>query len=404
MKKLKDLNFKGKRVLVRADFNVPLSPKGDILDDFRIKATLPTIEYLIKEKAKVILMSHLDDPKGQVVESLRLTPIKDKLKEYLNLPVFKTRDCLGREVKDLIEKMKPGEILLLENLRFHQEEEENEENFSRELSRLADSYINDAFGACHRKHASIVGVPEYLPSAMGFLLEKEIKVLSQISEKPVHPLVAIIGGAKISTKIKVIEQFLKKADHLLLGGQIANTVLEAKGIIVKEELIDPEILEKIKKIELTNPKLHLPIDGIISLKDLKTGLEEKYLRKGSLGTVKKEEGVYDIGPETIKIFSDIIKEAKTIVWNGPLGLYEEAQFEKGTKLITQAILKNRSAFKVVGGGDTDAFLTKYNLKDKFNHVSSGGGAMLDFLAGETLPGIAALEKSEPRSVKLSGKL
>ena len=394
MKTLKDFNFKGKRVLVRCDFNVPLDDKGNILDDFRIRETIPTIEYLIKKGAKIILISHLERPGGRVVESLRLTPVQNKLMEYLDLSITKAADCIGKEVEDWISQMQPGEILLLENLRFHNGEEANEENFAKELAKLADIYINDAFGACHRNHASIVLLPKYLPSGAGLLLEKEIKVLSKILKRPWRPLVAIIGGIKISTKIKVIEKFLEKADHLILGGQIANSILEGKGLhsptAFLPEGLAPELIKKIEEINLTNPKLHLPVDGVISLADLKAGLQENYLRKGAIGQVRKEEMVYDIGPETIKFFSQIIKEAKMILWSGPLGMYEEKKFEVGTKEIAENIIRNYSAFKIAGGGDTVSAIAKFGLIDKFDHISTGGGAMLEFLAGKKLPGIEAL--------------
>lgn len=391
MKTLKDFNFKNKRVLVRCDFNVPLDEKRAILDDFRIIESIPTIEYLRKKGAKIILMSHLGRPKGKVVESLRLTPVQKRLMEYLNLSVIKVPDCIGKETKEKIEAMSSGEILLLENLRFHKEEEEGEENFAKELSKLGDIYINDAFGACHRNHASIVGIPKYLPSGAGLLLEKEIKILSRVIDRPLRPLIAIIGGVKIATKIKVIEKFLKMADHLLLGGEIANAVLETKGIIVGKPLPEPEVIKKIEKIDLTDPKLHLPIDGIISLADIKTGLKEGYFRKGALGQIRKEEKAYDIGPETIKIFSEIIKNAKMIIFSGPLGMYENEKFEKGTREIANIITRNYSAFKITGGGDTISALNKFDLIDKFDHVSTGGGAMLEFLAEEKLPGIEVLK-------------
>lgn len=386
MKTLKDFNFKNKKVLLRCDFNVPLSKDGLILDDFRIKQTIPTIEYLIKQGAKVILMSHLGDPNGKIVEGLRLTPIQEKLMEYLDLSIVKANDCLGKDVEEWTNQMKEGEILLLENLRFHKEEEENDENFAKELAKLADIYINDAFGVCHRAHASIVGIPKYLPAGAGLLLEKEIKTLTNVLEKPWRPLVAIIGGVKISTKIKTIEQFLEIADHLLIGGEIANTILNGKGILIGRPLPEKEILEKIDKIDLTNSKIHLPVDGIIALKDK----GEDFIREGAIGTAKKEEGVFDIGPETIKIFKKIIEEAKMIVWNGPLGFFEDKKFEKGTREIADEIARNHNAFKIVGGGETIEAVAKFGLFDKFDHVSTGGGAMLEFLAGEKLPGIAAL--------------
>lgn len=403
MKTLKDFNFKNKRVLVRCDFNVPFDEKGRIGDDFRIKQSLPTIEYLKKKGAKIILISHLGRPKGKE-KKYSLKPVSLRLEELLELKVHRAHnglsalvkfldDCLGEKVKEEIENMKAGEVFLLENLRFYEEEEQNKENFAKALSELADIYINDGFGACHRAHASVAGIPKYLPSGAGFLLEKEVKILSKVLENPWRPLIMVIGGVKISTKIKVIENFLKTADHLLLGGEIANAVLELKGILIGKGLPESsEVMRKIEKINLTNPRLHLPIDGVISLADVERGLEEGYIRQSAPGIVKREEGFYDIGPETIKIFSEIIKEAKMIIWSGPLGMYEKEQFEKGTKEIAKTIARNYSAFKIVGGGDLISALNKFNLLDKFDHVSTGGGAMLEFLSGEKLPGIEALSK------------
>ncbi len=388
MKTLKDFNFKNKQVLIRCDFNVPLDKEGNILDDFRIKQTIPTLKYLIEKGAKIILISHLGDPGGKVVESLRLTPVQNRLMKYLGLPVTKTRDCLGKEVENFISQLQPGQILLLENLRFHQEEKEGNLNFARELAKLGDIFINEAFSACHRAHASIVGIPKYLPSGIGFLLEKEIEVLSQVLKKPQPPLVAIIGGIKIEIKLKLIEQLLKMVDHLLLGSKLAETILISKGILIGRPFPEKkEVLEKIKKIDLTSPKLHLPIDGQIGL----AKLEEKYQRVGNIGSLKKEEEVFDIGPETIKIFRQIIKSGKTIIWSGPLGMFERKPFDQGTKEIADAIVRNYSAFKIAGGGETVEFINKLDLVERFDHLSTGGGAMLEFLAGEKLPGIEVLK-------------
>jgi len=388
MKTLKDFNFKNKQVLIRCDFNVPLDKEGNILDDFRIKQTIPTLKYLIEKGAKNNFNQPFGDPGGKVVESLRLTPVQNRLMKYLGLPVTKTRDCLGKEVENFISQLQPGQILLLENLRFHQEEKEGNLNFARELAKLGDIFINEAFSACHRAHASIVGIPKYLPSGIGFLLEKEIEVLSQVLKKPQPPLVAIIGGIKIEIKLKLIEQLLKMVDHLLLGSKLAETILISKGILIGRPFPEKkEVLEKIKKIDLTSPKLHLPIDGQIGL----AKLEEKYQRVGNIGSLKKEEEVFDIGPETIKIFRQIIKSGKTIIWSGPLGMFERKPFDQGTKEIADAIVRNYSAFKIAGGGETVEFINKLDLVERFDHLSTGGGAMLEFLAGEKLPGIEVLK-------------
>ena len=346
MRTLKDFNLKGKRVLVRCDFNVPLGEKGEILDDFKIKKTIPTIEYLIEKGAKLILMSHLDDPGGKVVESLRLTPIQEKLMEYLDLSVTKAPDCVGEEIERWTGSMQPGEVLLLENLRFHKGEEENDEDFTKELIKFGDIYVDDAFGACHRAHASIVGIPKYLPSAAGLLLETEVKTLTNLMETSTKPLVAIIGGVKVETKTKLIDKISEIADFVLIGGLIARELRE-------------------KNLKLKYPqKIVEPIDEI--------------------------EGK-DIGPETIRLFKEKISQAKTVFWNGPLGKIKEEKFSRGTEEIAKAIIKS-GAFSVAGGGETVEFVNKIGLGEKFNHLSTGGGAMLDFIADGKLIGIAALEK------------
>ena len=341
MKKITDFNFGGKRVLVRCDFNVPLSPEGKISDDFRIKKTLPTIKYLIKKKAKVILISHLGRPKGRQ-EKYSLKPVAKKLERLLKKKVKFLPDYVGPEVEKEIEKMKEKDIILLENLRFHKEGEGNDENFARKLSKLGDIFINDAFSASHRAHASIVGIPKFLISGAGFLLEKEVKVLSQIIENPKRPLVVIIGGSKAKDKARVIDKFLEIADWILIGN-----------------LIFKEIKEKIKGIE----KIASPF------------LDEKAL---------------DLDKKTIENFKEKISLAKTIFWSGPLGKIEEKKYQKGTREITKSIIEGK-AFSVVGGGDTIEFLNKIGILERFNYVSVGGGAMLKFLAGEKLPGIEALK-------------
>jgi len=393
MKNIKDFNFKNKNVLVRCDFNVPLSENGEVVEDFRIKATLPTIDYLIKKGAKVILISHLGDPKEaknkeEMIKKFSLKPVAERLEKLLKIKIKFLPDCLGPAVEKEVNQLKEGEVVLLENLRFYDEEKKNDENFVKNLAKMADVYINDAFSVCHRPHASVVGLPKYLPSAAGFLLEKEVKILTKVLEKPWRPLIVIIGGAKVATKIAVIEQFLKNADHLLMGGDTANSILVGKGICLGNLFFDnKEVVERIEKIDLTLPKIHLPIDGVIALASRK----ENYFRKGAIGSVKKEEKVFDIGPETIKIFSKIIKEGKMIFWSGPLGMFEEKEFENGTKEIAQVITRNHLAFKIVGGGDTILAVNKFGLLDKFDHVSTGGGAMLEFLSGKSLPGLVALK-------------
>ncbi len=384
---LKEFNFKNKRVLLRCDFNVPLDDQGNILDDFRVRQALPTIQYLIGEGAKVILMGHLGDPGGKEVDGLKLDPIRDRLAECLGLSVLKAADCLGAQVEKQIFEMKEGEVLLLENLRFHEGEEKGDEDFAEKLAKLGDVYVNDAFSVSHRPHASIVGVPKFLPSFAGFLLEKEICFLSRVLENPVRPVVVLVGGAKIENKISVIKSFLQKADHLLLGGKIANSVLGVKGIWLDGKGLTQETIRMIKEVPLTSIKLHLPVDALVSLND--SG--RPYIKESALAEIKENELLLDIGPETINIFSKIIQEAKTIIWVGPFGFFENPLFEKGTKEIARAIVNNKEAFKVVGGGETLEFINKIGMSDKFDHVSTGGGAMLEFLSGKVLPGIAALK-------------
>lgn len=343
MKTLKEFNVKDKRVLVRCDFNVPLSERGEILDDFRIKQTVPTIEYLIKKGAKVILMSHLGRPEGKVKENLRLNPVQTRLMEYLDVSITKAPDCLGPEIEKWTYEMQPGEVLLLENLRFHKEEKENHKGFAKELSKLGDIYINNAFAVSHRSHASIVGIVKYLPSGAGFLLEKEVKVLSRIIKNPDRPLIVIVGGSKVEDKAKAAKRFSEIADFLLVGNLVA---------------------QEMRKRKIKNPgKIFFPVDS------------------------KKD---FDIGEKTIEIFKEKIFQAKSIFMVGPLGKIEENKYQQGTEEIAQAIIKS-GAFSVVGGGETVEFITRIGLTEKFSHVSTGGGAMLAFLSGEKLPGLEALK-------------
>lgn len=339
MKTLKDTDVKNKRALVRCDFNTPLDDQGNILDDFDIERTIPTIEYLVQKEARVILMSHLDKPDGKIVEELRLTPVQARLFEYLDFSIARAPDCLGKNILQMTKDMMPGEILLLENLRFHRGEEENDDNFANDLASLGDIFINEAFGVCHRNHASIVKITEYLPSFAGPLLERELEVLTTISQVPKKPFVAIFGGVKAATKIPAIKKLLDIADFVLIGGKLG------------------------EEIKFSDPKMILPEDY-------------------------KENGL-DIGRKTIKKFKRIIKRAKMIVWNGPMGYFEKKDFEEGTREIARSIAAADS-FKVSGGGETTLAISKYNLRDKFDFISVGGGAMLSFLSGDKLPGLKAL--------------
>jgi len=386
MKFLRDAKVYNKRVLARVDFNVPLNEKGEIIDDFRIRSTLPMIKWLLKNGAKVILMSHLGSPKGERLENLKIDAVQQRLTEYLDLSVVKAPDCVGKEIEDWTREMGSGEILLLENLRFHKEEEENDLKFAKKLAGLGDIYVNDAFGTSHRAHASIVGVPKFLPSFAGLLLEKEIKALNKLLKNSQRPLVAVIGGAKVSTKLKLFKELLNFADHLLLGGVLANTILKAQGLTVGKSVVEENMVAEAKKLILTGTNFHLPVDVVVS--DDISG-KGKIKVKGP-ASVEDEELILDIGPDTLSLFGEIIKKAKVVFWNGPMGFYEQEEFAQGTinlaKIITQS-----GAYSIIGGGDVLSILDKLGLAEKINHISTGGGAMLAYIAGEKLPGIEALK-------------
>ncbi len=390
---ISDLEIEGKKILIRCDFNVPLDDKGRIVDDTRIQAALPTIRYALGRECAVILMSHLGRPKGKVDPKLSLKPVAERLGELLNLEVLMASDCVGPEVEKMAGELKGGEVLLLENLRFHSGEETNDETFAKQLASLADLFIQDAFGTVHRAHASTSGVPKHLPSGAGFLLQKEIKYLKQALEEPERPFLAILGGAKISTKIGVIKNLLPKVDSLILGGAMAYTFLRAENIetgnsMVEEDKIDTagEILKQASKKKVT---VLLPIDHIIAnkvSKDAKSKeISEVTIPKGWIGV--------DIGSFSIKRFCSAVKSAKTILWNGPMGIFEIDKFSKGTRAIAEAIAEatKKGSISIVGGGDSVAAVTKTGLEEKVSHISTGGGAALEFLEGKELPGIVALK-------------
>ena len=392
MRLLKDADIKNKRVLVRADFNVALDASGRVLDDFRLRATLPTIQYLKEQGAEIILMAHLGRPQDTdkseaISDKFSLRPIAEKLSELLGQEVRLAPDCVGKETALMADQMKPGEILLLENLRWHGEEEKNDIEFAGQLALLGDIYVNDAFGVSHRAHASVAAITGCLPSCVGFLLAKEVVNLTRVRDNPDHPLVAVIGGAKISTKIKLIQSFLNKAEDVILGGALANTMLHAKGIAIGRSFVETEILPELKNLELTNTKIHLPVDAVLCENKEGTGA----FRVGAVGSTGEQELILDIGPDSQKLFASIIARAKMVVWNGPMGLFETKSFDGGTIAVAQAVI-NSGAYSIVGGGETVAFLAKLGFIDKFSFVSTGGGAMMEFLSGEALPGIVALEK------------
>jgi len=387
MKFLSDFSFEDKKTLVRADLNTPLGDDGkvDEKEDWRLEASLPTIKYLLEQKAKIILLAHLGRPGGKIVEGLRLDPVAQQLESLLGQKVTKLNNCLGQEVKEKVNNLKKGEVVLLENLRFYSEEKKNDPDFVKQLAELGEIYVNDAFGTSHRSHASIIGLSQYLPHCAGLLLEKEIKILSETLDNPKRPLVVVIGGAKVSTKIKVIESFLEKADELILGGVLANTALKAKGLDVGKSLVEEDMIEEVKKFNLAGNKVHLLTDAVVSA-DVSGKLESRVV---SIDKVGQKELILDIGPETAESFKKIISQAGTIIWNGPMGLFEVDKFRSGSEEIAQTIIQS-SGFSLVGGGDTITLLEEMNLLNEIDHVSSGGGAMLNFLAGKKLPGIEAL--------------
>lgn len=385
---IKDVDLKEKSVLIRVDFNVPLDDNLNITDDIRIRAALPTIKYALKQEAKkVILASHLGRPDGKVVDKLRLNPVAKRLEELLGAPVRKLDDCIGDGIKSQIAAAKER-LILLENLRFHPEEEANDSNFAKELSSLADIFVNDAFGTAHRAHASTEGVTHYLKSVAGFLLEKEIKYLGDCLESPGKPFIAILGGSKVSDKIGVIENLLNKVDGILIGGGMAYTFLKAQGKPIGNSKLENDKIDIAKSIlNKSNEKrinIILPVDNVVC---------DKIDANASVKTVGENIpdgwiGV-DIGPKTVENFKRELKTAKTIVWNGPLGIFEMEKFAKGTKVIAEFIA-GLKAISIIGGGDTAAAIAKFGLSDKMTHISTGGGASLEFMEGKALPGIAAL--------------
>lgn len=389
-KTVRDLDVAGKKVLVRVDFNVPLNDKGEITDDTRITASLPTIQYLLEQKAAVILMAHLGRPKGQVKLELSLAPVAKHLGKLLGKKILFAPDCVGEAAQAAASKLKPGHILLLENLRFHKEEEKNDMEFAEKLASLADLYVNDGFGVSHRAHASVEGVTHFLPAAAGFLLEKEIQYVGQAVTNPLHPFVAIIGGAKVSDKIGVISNLLDKVDTLLIGGGMANTFLAAQGYkmgksLVEEDKLDlaKELLAKAKKNKVN---MLLPTDLVMAAAFAPDA--EHVTEK-----VKNLNQAYmalDIGAETSKAYAEALADAKMIVWNGPMGVFEMDAFCNGTEDVAKAVAKSR-ATSIVGGGDSVAAIEKLGLAKRITHISTGGGASLEYLEGKVLPGVAALD-------------
>ena len=388
---VKDIEVRGKRVLVRVDFNVPIDQKGQMTDDTRLVKTLPTIQYLMKQGARTILISHLGRPKGKKNSQLSLKPAAARLSKLLKQPVKFVDDCVGTEAKTESNKLKNGEVALLENLRFHPEEEENNSEFSKSLASLAEIYVNDAFGAAHRAHASTVGVTQFLPSVSGLLLAKEIEYFDRILRNPEQPFVAILGGAKVVDKIKVIETLMAKVDYLLIGGAMAYTFLKARGHKIGSSKFDFEGFEMAKKIlekaKERKVQFILPVDHVVAetvTEGARTNIADSDIPEGWIGV--------DIGPKTIEHCQTVIKKAKTVVWNGPLGVFEIKAFAEGTRQIAECLAGLKNATTVIGGGETAQAGMELKLEDKFSHVSTGGGASLEYLEGKILPGIEALTK------------
>lgn len=382
-KTIKDIDVKNKTVLVRVDFNVPIE-NGKILDDFKIKKSLETINYLIKNNAKVVLMSHLGKPKGKIVEELRLDPIALKLSEMLGKNVEKLNDCIGQEVDDKVKQAKFGDIILLENVRFYSEEEKCDLEFAKKLASLAEIFCVDGFGSVHRSHASVTGIAKFLPAVAGLLLEKEVDVLTEVLEKPDHPYLVILGGAKISTKLNLINKLAKQADKLLVAGALANTIFLANGVNVGSSIVEKDQISQIKETVLKNNNVDIPIDVIVGGNN-GDGTRTVDIGKG----ISKDEFIYDIGPKTIDLFKRKIDKARLVVWNGPMGKFENEKYATGTENIAKELVKVKKA--VVGGGETSMAIRKLGLEDKIYFLSTGGGAMLEFLENKPMPGIECLE-------------
>jgi phosphoglycerate kinase len=388
-KSIKDIELKGKRVFCRVDFNVPMQD-GKISDDTRIKAALPTISYLTEQGAKVILASHLGRPKGQVVEELRLAPVAERLSELSGKDVQKAEEAYGETVQSIIGNMQNGEILLLENVRFYPGEEKNDQELAKSFAALADVYVNDAFGAAHRAHASTEGIAHHLPAVAGLLMEKELSVLGKALSNPERPFTAIIGGAKVKDKIGVIENLLEKVDHLIIGGGLGYTFIKAQGHEIGNSLLEEDKIELAKSfIESAKEKgvkLHLPIDAVVTAKfspDAETANVD-------IDAIPNDKMALDIGPKTSELFADVIKSSKLVIWNGPMGVFEFDKFANGTKTVAKALAEAKDTYSIVGGGDSAAAAEKFGLAEKMSHISTGGGASLEFMEGKELPGVVAL--------------
>lgn len=387
-KTMKDLDVKGKRVFVRVDFNVPMAD-GEITDETRIRAAIPTIEYLVEQGAKVILASHLGRPKGEIKEDMRLTAVGIRLAEILGKPVTKLDESIGEAVETAVANMQNGDIVLLENVRFHAGEEKNDPALAEQFAKLADVYVNDAFGAAHRAHASTEGIAKHIPAVSGFLMEKELDVLGKALSNPERPFTAIIGGAKVKDKIGVIESLLEKVDHLIIGGGLSFTFIKAQGHDIGKSLLEEDKIELaksfIEKAQAKGVQLHMPIDAVVA-NEFSKDAETKVV---DVDAIPAEWMGLDIGPKTAAHYAEVIKNSKLIIWNGPMGVFELEPFANGTKTVADAMAAT-AGYTVIGGGDSAAAVEKFEVADKMDHISTGGGASLELMEGKELPGIVAL--------------
>ncbi len=385
---MKDIDVKGQRVFVRVDFNVPMAD-GAITDETRIRAAIPTIEYLVEQGAKVILASHLGRPKGEVKEDMRLTAVGIRLAELMGKPVTKLDESIGQAVEEAVANMQDGDILLLENVRFHAGEEKNDPTLAQQFAQLADIYVNDAFGAAHRAHASTEGIAKHIPAVSGFLMQKELDVLGKALSNPEHPFTAIIGGAKVKDKIGVIESLLEKVDHLIIGGGLSFTFIKAQGHDIGKSLLEEDKIELaksfIEKAKVKGVQLHMPVDAVVAnefSQDAETQIVD-------VDAIPADWMGLDIGPKTAANYAEVIKNSKLIIWNGPMGVFEMDKFANGTKTVADA-MATTAGYTVIGGGDSAAAVEKFEVADKMDHISTGGGASLELMEGKELPGIVAL--------------
>lgn len=390
MKNIKDVNIEGKRVFVRADFNVPLDEHRNITDDARIRAVLPTLRYILDHHSKLIIASHLGRPKGEVKPEMSLSPVSKRLERILKKEVVMAKDCIGPEAENPVNKMKEGDVVLLENLRFHPEEQKNDDAFAKKLAGLCDVYVNDAFAVSHRTNASVVAITKYVPiSVAGFLLQRELDYFQKAMADPQRPLVAIVGGAKVSGKIGALENMLRLVDKFIIGGAMANTFLKSTGYNMEKSMVEPDLVETaasiMKKAVENDIKFYLPVDAVAASRfDAKAEFKTVPIQE-----IPRDWMTMDIGPATIMLYSEALEDAKTIIWNGPMGVFEMDAFSRGTSAIVRSVA-NSHALSIVGGGDTDAAVHKSGETDRITYISTGGGAFLALMEGKTLPAVAAL--------------